>query len=72
MNFITLKELKKMVPVASESMAMQIYFLLYAVSGNPLYDIQCYLPYMVAVAMGIATVNKIKKNNKEVRCEEIR
>ena len=54
------------------SMAMQIYFLLYAVSGNPLYDIQCYLPYMVAVAMGLATVNKIKKNSKEVRCEEIR
>lgn len=46
------------------SMSIQIYFLLYSVSGNPLYDIQCYLPYMIAVAIGLATINKIKTNNK--------
>lgn len=49
--------------VMGVSMSMQIYFLLYSLSGNPLYDIQCYLPYMVAVAMGVTTSRCARREN---------
>lgn len=32
--------------------AYQIFFLLYGLTGNPLYDGQCYIPYLLSCAMG--------------------
>lgn len=48
------------------SMAMQLYFFLYSLSGNPLYDIQCYLPYMISVAMGLATTRRVRIDNNRM------
>lgn len=36
------------------SAAMQLFFLVYCLSGNPLYDVQCYLPYFIACAASFA------------------
>ncbi len=33
------------------SLGCQIYFLTYAVTGNPIYDPQCYLPYFISLAV---------------------
>lgn len=52
--------------VLGVSMAMQLYFFLYSLSGNPLYDIQCYLPYMISVAMGLATTRKVRIDNNRM------
>ena len=41
----------------------QTFFLLYGLTGNPLYDIQCYLPYMVSCAF----VYKYSEKNKRIR-----
>lgn len=32
--------------------AFQLFFLMYGFTGNPLYDGQCYIPYLVSCAMG--------------------
>lgn len=39
--------------VMSFSMCMQLFFIIYGLSGNPLYDKQMCLPYMIAVAITI-------------------
>lgn len=36
------------------SSSMQLFFLIYGLSGNPLYDKQMYIPYMLAVASYIS------------------
>lgn len=48
------------VAVLGISATMQVYFMLYAISGNPLYDITCYLPYVISVAMSLAVRNGIQ------------
>lgn len=52
------------------SFAMQVFFLLYGITGNPLYDPQCYIPYFLSVAVvcsiyknkSYLTLNARKKN----------
>lgn len=42
----------------------QIFFLLYGLTGNPLYDGQCYLPYLISCAIGwsvyFSNTNKVR------------
>lgn len=45
------------------SFAYQIFFLLYGLTGNPLYDPQCYFPYIICCAIGYSTMNRILDNN---------
>ena len=47
------------------SASMQIYFMLYAISGNPLYDITCYFPYVIAVCMSMAVRNALNITYRE-------
>lgn len=54
------------------SLTMQIYFLLYSLSGNPLYDINCYLLYMLSIAMSAAVNFSIKNSYKKGKNNEIR
>ena len=42
--------------------AYQIFFLLYGITGNSLYDPQCYYPYIICCAMGYSAINKIRNN----------
>lgn len=44
------------------SFAYQIFFLLYGISGNPLYDIQCYFPYIICCAIGYSAMRRIRKS----------
>lgn len=47
------------------SLAYQTYFILYGIVGNPLYDLQCYVPYFLFVAMGWAGYYHIRKVNRQ-------
>lgn len=52
------------------SVAMQCFFLLYGITGNPLYDQQVFYPYIVSITAGEYYINQIfkwDKNNLEVR-----
>lgn len=60
---------KKQLSTLGIALAMQLYFFLYSFSGNPLYDIQSYYPYMIGVIMGISTVRKIKVQNRKIIME---
>lgn len=45
------------------ALAMQVFFLLYGVTGNPLYDKETYVPYYIACAItSFYTGSKIKAN----------
>ena len=44
------------------SIGMQCFFLLYGLTGNPLYDQQVFFPYIVCIAAGEYYVNSITKN----------
>lgn len=59
----------KKIKILGISFTMQLYFLLYSLSGNPLYDIHAYFPYMISVAMSLATINSLKKENEESKYE---
>lgn len=41
------------------SFAMQVYFLLYGITGNPLYDLQCFVPYFLSIAV-VCSIDKNK------------
>ena len=47
----------------------QIFFLLYGLTGNPLYDGQCYLPYLISCAIGwsvyFSNTNKVREMGYE-------
>lgn len=45
------------------SVSMQIFFLIYGLTGNSLYDRQMYIPYMLAITTYISySVNYVRKN----------
>ena len=44
------------------SFAYQIFFILYGFTGNPLYDPQCYYPYILCCAIGYSAANRIRNN----------
>ena len=46
------------------SVCMQIFFLIYGISGNPLYDKQMCLPYLTAVAITLVYIHKGCKNER--------
>lgn len=48
------------------SIAMQCFFLLYGMTGNPLYDQQVFYPYMVCVTAGEFYVNRVTELRKHV------
>mgnify|MGYP004501953557 CR=1 FL=1 len=50
------------------SISMQIFFLLYGMTGNPLYDQQVFYPYIVCVAAGEFYVNYVR-NVKQGRLQ---
>lgn len=59
--------------------AYQLFFLMYGFTGNPLYDGQCYLPYLLSCAMGLTVyfeysyrLQKVKKNEKRINCNKNR
>lgn len=43
--------------------AYQIFFLLYGITGNPLYDPQCYFPYIICCVIGYSAMNRIRRRN---------
>lgn len=47
------------------SLTIQIYFFLYAITGNPLYDIPIFFPYLLACTMGYSVAKSLYvfKNN---------
>lgn len=47
------------------SLAYQTYFMLYGFFGNPLYDLQCYVPYFLFVAMGWSGYFHVRKVNRQ-------
>lgn len=50
------------------SLAMQVFFLMYGVTGNPLYDKETYVPYYIACAITSFYANnkvRLSKNNGE-------
>lgn len=49
------------------SFTYQIFFLLYGITGNPLYDPQCYFPYIICCAIGYSAMKKILKS-KIIQC----
>lgn len=49
------------------ALVYQTFFILYGFTGNPLYDLQCYVPYFICTAVGWAGYYCMKKrvnNNK--------
>lgn len=44
------------------SFAYQIFFILYGFTGNPLYDPQCYYPYIICCAIGYSAANRIRNS----------
>lgn len=48
------------------SAALQLFFLIYCLSGNPLYDVQCYLPYFMVCAASFS-VGRTKPQRKKGR-----
>lgn len=42
------------------SFAYQVFFILYGFTGNPLYDPQCYFPYVLCCAIGYSVANRIR------------
>ena len=42
------------------SLCMQLFFLIYGLSGNPLYDKQMVLPYMIAIAISVYQANIVR------------
>lgn len=55
------------------SAAMQIYFLLYGLTGNPIYDITCIYPYFLAVALNESYIvekhSNMVTNNRSIENE---
>lgn len=43
------------------SLSYQTFFILYGFTGNPLYDLQCYVPYFLCTAIGWAGFYYVKK-----------
>lgn len=43
---------------------LQVFFLIYCLSGNPLYDVQCYVPYFVSIVAVFAICGPNVTKNK--------
>lgn len=43
------------------SFAMQVFFLLYGTTGNPIYDMQCFVPYFLSIAVA-CSIDKNKSS----------
>lgn len=41
----------------------QTFFLLYGITGNPLFDRQCYIPYFICCIMGISARHYVRRNS---------
>ncbi len=55
------------VSVLATSFGMQVYFFLYCVTGNPLYDQICIMPYLLAVISMEATLPKPRRDGVSMR-----
>lgn len=53
----------KSMSILKMSFAYQIFFILYGFTGNPLYDIQCYYPYILCCAIGHSAANKTRNSH---------
>jgi hypothetical protein len=40
------------------SIALQLFFILYCTTGNPLYDMQTYIPYLLSVGVYLMVRNR--------------
>ena len=52
----------KSIYILKMSFAYQIFFILYGFTGNPLYDPQCYYPYILCCSIGYSAANRIRNN----------
>lgn len=52
--------------VLCSSVCYQIFFLLYCVTGNPLYDSNCFFPYFMMCAASISVINRIKREKQDL------
>lgn len=53
------------------SLGMQVYFIGYGITGNPLYDVQCFIPYFILLAVPLSyllSVEKEKPNDESRNC----
>ena len=55
--------LKENLGLLSFSMLIQIFFLLYCITGNPLYDAEMYIPYFIGCSIAIYYYNKAKRKD---------
>ena len=57
----------------SVALGIQVFFLLYCITGNPLYDIQCQIPYGIscAISYAVAYIEHQKKENSYVKKRHI-
>lgn len=54
-----------LIPAAAwAAVGMQIFFLVYCVSGNPLYDPQCYIPYFMSCCVIYAVCSPAKTQGR--------
>lgn len=49
------------------SMVYQVFFLLYGITGNPLYDIYCFVPYFLSVTVGYSAWRTLQMHRKKMR-----
>ena len=50
---------------------IQVFFLVYCMSGNPLYDLQCYVPYFLACSVTFALATRSQNMSTEMGLEAI-
>ena len=50
---------------------IQVFFLVYCMSGNPLYDLQCYVPYFLACSVTFALATRSQNMSTEMDLEAI-
>ncbi len=48
------------------SLGCQVYFITYGLTGNPIYDPQCFLPYFISIAIPFSILFRIKRAEKAV------
>lgn len=65
-----LQDKRKMLSESQEcilkiSLLFQTFFLLYGITGNPLYDVQCFVPYFISCTVGFACYMRLKARRND-------
>ena len=52
--------------ILCSSICYQLFFLLYCTTGNPLYDKNCFFPYIMLSAAAISVVHRLEKGRRSI------